>query len=60
MPKVHGVEIESAAIVVYGNPGDGFRFVGPFEGMEQAIAYMEDERSKDNMWACELDHPESA
>jgi hypothetical protein len=42
-------------IMVYGNPSDGFRFVGPFETEGQARRYCAGE--PDNAWVAELDTP---
>jgi phosphatidylserine decarboxylase len=47
----------SAFILVYGNPIDGHRFVGPFDDREAAIRYMDGERHSENIWIAELDAP---
>ena len=33
--------MENKLIVIYGNPVEGFAFVGPFDTREDAIAYAE-------------------
>jgi len=44
-------------IVIIGSPDAGFEFVGPFDSSEDALAYAEQERTK-NWWVCELQKPE--
>jgi hypothetical protein len=44
-------------IVVYGNPADGFRHIGPFADYVDAERYMDQERSQQNLWIVELDAP---
>ena len=44
-------------IAIYGNPVDGFRYVGPFESKEDALTYVADEPSSDNWWVAELYAP---
>ncbi len=43
-------------VFVYGNPCDGFRFVGPFEDYDAALQYGEAEGDGD-WWITELDAP---
>lgn len=47
-------------IIIYGNPIDGFGYIGPFDSHEEAVRYMDDEPSghHDNMWTALLDLPE--
>jgi hypothetical protein len=45
-------------IMIYGNPCDGFRYVGPFEDHDLALAYGEAGASGD-WWITELDPPAS-
>jgi translation initiation factor RLI1 len=47
-------------IIVYGNPSDGFRFIGPFSNRERAENYLDTEISRENMWIAELDEPAGA
>lgn len=44
-------------IMIYGNPCDGFRHVGPFKSHEDAVQYMACEKSSENCWIAELDTP---
>ncbi len=46
-------------IVIYGNPMSGFRFVGPFETIDDARRYIEMEDDSRNFWLAELDAPAS-
>jgi hypothetical protein len=50
--------ITPQAIVVYSNPADGFRYVGPFACMTDAVDYMGEERLSENMWVVLLDAPD--
>jgi hypothetical protein len=45
----------SPHIMVYGNPVDGFRYVGPFQSREEAYAYASNEHR--DAWVTELDKP---
>lgn len=44
-------------VVMYGNPVDGFRIVGPFEDRDAAVQYGESEPSQNDWWIAELDAP---
>lgn len=50
-------------IIIMGNPVDGFRYIGPFDCIEDARLYIETEAASDatydgpNMWIAELDLP---
>ena len=44
-------------IVAYGNPADGFFYVGPFDHRLDAAAYMESEPIQRDMWILELLEP---
>lgn len=45
-------------IFVYGNPIDGFRFVGPFDDRDEAVEYGESEPpGSADWWIAELDKP---
>lgn len=44
-------------VLMYGNPADGFRVVGPFENAEAATAYLETERDRSDWWIMDLDAP---
>ncbi len=44
-------------IVCYGNPIDGFDFVGPFESAEEAVEYGNSERFSTNWWVAKLYEP---
>jgi hypothetical protein len=46
-------------IVAYGNPADGFFYVGPFTQRLDAVAYMEREEVKGDMWVLELLTPDT-
>ena len=46
-------------ILIYGNPVDGHRYVGPFDEREDAVRYMETEPLSENIWLAELDPPAS-
>ena len=46
-------------ITVFGNPVDGFAFVGPFNDADAAARYGESERYITNWWAAELYAPDS-
>jgi len=46
-------------IVAYGNPADGFFYVGPFTQRLDAVAYMESEQVKGDMWVLELLSPDT-
>lgn len=46
--------------IIYGNPADGFRIIGPFDCGEDARAYLWTEpRGHENMWIMELDVPDA-
>ena len=47
------------AIVITGNPGDGFVYYGPFDDAEQANAWAEDELRNAEWWVIELLNPEA-
>jgi hypothetical protein len=47
-------------IVAYGNPADGFFYVGPFTQRFDAVAYMESEEVQGDMWVLELLSPDTA
>jgi hypothetical protein len=42
-------------IIVYGNPIDGFRYVGPFESRDAALHYCEDDGG--DWWLTTLEPP---
>lgn len=44
-------------IMVYGNPIDGFCYVGPFGSHEDAKAYMESEDDRTDCWVADLFAP---
>jgi hypothetical protein len=44
-------------ILIYGNPRDGFRFVGPFAERDDAVVYLEMEVYQENIWIAQLDAP---
>ena len=46
-------------LICYGNPVDGFIFIGPFEDQESAVEYMETEREKSDMWIAPIYNPEN-
>jgi hypothetical protein len=46
-------------IVAYGNPADGFFYVGPFTQRLDAVAYMESEQVSGDMWVLELLSPDT-
>lgn len=37
-------------ILIYGNPGDGFNYRGPFNSMEEAVEYAELHDDYDETW----------
>ncbi len=37
-------------IIIYGNPGDGFNYRGPFDTMEEAVNYAETHDDYDETW----------
>ena len=43
-------------IIAYGNPAEGFTYVGPFATFSEASEYTEDERG-DSWWIIELNAP---
>jgi hypothetical protein len=43
--------------VAYGNPVDGFFFVGPFKGRDAAVEYGESEAIARDLWIVELTPP---
>jgi hypothetical protein len=45
-------------VILMGNPGDGFRVIGPFDHIEDARIYLEGEFSKQDCWIMELDAPD--
>lgn len=47
-------------IVAYGNPADGFFYVGPFEHRLEAAEYIEAESIRGDMWVLELLSPAEA
>lgn len=48
----------AAAIIVYGNPIDGFNFRGPFADREEAIRYADNVSNDDgDWWVAELNAP---
>ena len=51
------IEMPYPHIIVMGNPSDGFRFIGPFDDIEDARQYLETEASKENCWIAMLDVP---
>lgn len=53
----HEVAVEPWHVVVYGNPVNGFTFVGPFHDRDDAVKYAENEPYNDNWWIAELDAP---
>lgn len=42
-------------IVIYGNPGDGFHFIGPFDTIDEATEYGKD--ATRDWWIAELNAP---
>ena len=44
-------------LVIFGNPVDGFRFYGPFKGVDEAIKWAENQGSAD-WWLGEVTEPE--
>ena len=44
-------------IMIYGNPIDGFCYVGPFANRDEALTYAEGERDPRDWWIVELDAP---
>lgn len=44
-------------LVVYGNPVDGLRFVGPFGTHEEACEYADVDNPSDEWWIAELEVP---
>jgi hypothetical protein len=44
-------------IVIYGNPCDGFNYVGPFERRDDAVSYAEEEPYNGAWWIATLDAP---
>lgn len=46
-------------VVMYGNPADGFRIVGPFENAAAADAYIEAEFDRSDWWIVDLDAPDT-
>jgi hypothetical protein len=45
-------------IICYGNPIDGFIFIGPFEDRDDAVRYAEHHmRDGGDWWITELDEP---
>lgn len=46
-------------IVAYGNPADGFFYVGPFKQRLDAVAYMDREMFPEDMWVLELLTPDT-
>lgn len=44
-------------IIIRGNPVDGFDYIGPFASRDEALAYMDEDRSKSDQWATELATP---
>lgn len=45
--------------IVYGNPGDGFRIIGPFDDIEDARQYIETDHElrHGSAWIMPLDIP---
>jgi hypothetical protein len=45
--------------IMYGNPFDGFRIIGPFEDVDDAHRYLETDRElcHGNAWITEMDIP---
>ena len=49
-------ELEDLLVLVVGDPANGYRFIGPFNDMEDASSYA---LSEDSAWSiCDLDKPE--
>lgn len=44
-------------IAIYGNPCDGFRYVGPFSSYEEVSRYVESDPHTCDWWVHELDAP---
>jgi hypothetical protein len=44
-------------ILIYGNPIDGFNYVGPFKNSDAALHYMKTEPHKSNIWMVMLQTP---
>lgn len=57
MPKPKYSLPREQHVVMYGNPVDGFRIVGPFEDRDEAVKYGESEPSQNDWWIAELDAP---
>lgn len=50
----------SGALIISGNPADGFVFVGPFEDREEAIQWAEEARyanAHESWWVADLLEP---
>ncbi len=48
------------AILAFGNPADGFEYVGPFETAEDAITYAEAVDDSRDWWSIALNDPDPA
>jgi hypothetical protein len=44
-------------IIMYGNPIDGFKFVGPFDSLNDALEHLEEEHADYDMCIAELQEP---
>ena len=47
-------------IIIYGDPVDGLRFIGPFETAEEAVSSAENWRNvrNDTWWVAKMESPE--
>lgn len=45
-------------ILIFGNPVDGFTYLGPFDSTEEANDYADDKIRRDDWWVAILDKPE--
>ena len=46
-------------IIVYGNPVDGFSFIGPFDDHESAHEFAEEYKGGVEWWVLTLEEPDS-
>lgn len=44
--------------ICYGNPVDGFTFIGPFRHRDDAVLYAERDAINGEWWIVELEQPE--
>ena len=44
-------------VILMGNPVDGFVVIGPFNHLDDAVAYIDSDPEGGEMWLCELQAP---